>query len=512
MKKIVSDKNIFLFSYKLWIGFFIINIIFISCTLAQKTKQIHIEKANSLEYDVNLGKDVQRLIGDVVLRHDSILLYCDSAYFYSSSNNVDAYGNVHIKQNDTLNLFGDKLYYKGDQKTADIHGNVELVDNKIILTTDALFYDLTTKVASYNTGGKIVDDQNQLTSIIGKYYSAVKEFFFKDSVVVVNPRYTMKSDTLKYNTASGVAYFYGPTRIYGEENFIYTESGWSDTKNNVSELNKNPWYRKKTNFLKGDSLFYNRNTGIGKAIRNVTMADTAQKILINGDFAYRDERNNWAFVTENAVLIQVNKSDSLFMHADSLIAIGDTATSVKALFAYNKVRYYKSDLQGVCDSLVYLIADSVLTMYKDPVIWSDSNQLIADTIIIIITKNEIKQLYLQNAAFITSIDDSARYNQVKGKNMVGYFEKNDLKRLDVFSNGQSVYYLRDDKQALIGINKSESDDIVIYFQENNISRIKLLTNPKAILYPDGELEEKELLLKDFRWEEEKRPQHKNDIF
>ncbi|MGD0711162.1 MAG: OstA-like protein [Bacteroidales bacterium] len=492
-------------------AFFLTLLLCPALSFSQKTTKIDLVNANTLEYNKQLGENVKRLIGSVVLKHDSTYLYCDSAYLNSESNNVDAYGHVRINSG-TVIINGEVLNYDGDSRNAVMHRNVSMTDNKMTLTTDLLTYNTRTDIGNYTTGGKIVDPDNVLTSNIGYYYAGKKQFFFKKNVVLVNPKYTMRSDTLMYNTETEVSYFYGPTTIVSKENFIYCENGWYNSQNDIAQFNKNAYFKNKEQKLSGDSLYYDRKIGYGKALNNITALDTVQKITIQGDYGEYWEKPGITLVTKKAVLIQAIEKDSLFLHADTLKAFTDSTGAGKRLFAFHHAKFFKTDMQGVADSIYYSFKDSVIYMYKRPMLWTDKNQLSGDTINIHLSHGEIKQLNIYSSSFIISRDDSIRYNQIKGKNLVGHFIENKLHRIDVFGNGETIYYVRDDKTKLIGVNKAEADNLLIFVKENAIKTITFLTKPEAVLYPEKDLSINDVRLKNFKWEEENRPCDRYDIF
>lgn len=491
------------------IVFFLILFPFLS--FSQKTTKIDLINANTLEFDKKIGEDVKRLIGNVILKHDQTFLYCDSAYLHSESNSVDAFGNVRINS-DSVTIYSEILHYDGDTKTAHADKNVKMIDNKMVLVTDHLTYNTKSNIGNYTTGGKITDPENVLTSTIGYYYVDEKQFYFKKNVVLVNPRYTMRSDTLVYNTETEVSHFYGPTTIVSKENLIYCENGWYNSNNDIAQFNKNAYFTNKVQKLNGDSLYYDRKIGFGKAFNNITAIDTVQHITMKGNYAEYYEKLGKSMVTKKAVLIQDIDGDSLFLHADTLKAFFDTTGAGKTLFAYNHAKFFKSDLQGLGDSIVYSFKDSTIFMYTKPMIWSDKNQLSADTIMIFLRKNQVKQMNLYSSSFIISKDDSIRFNQIKGKNLVGHFINNKLNKINVYGNGETVYYVRDDKNKLVGVNKAVADNLLIFVNENQIKSITFLTKPEATLYPEKDLSKNDVRLKNFKWEEDKRPADEFDIF
>jgi len=478
----------------------------------QKTTKIRLIQAGSMQYDKRLDENVKRLIGDVIFEHDSAYLLCDSAYMHDATNNLEAFGNVRIKVNDSLNIYSDLLNYDGNNKIAYLNENVRLVDNNTVLTTNHLVYDRNTKIAHYYDGGKIVDTENKLTSFIGYYYTNSKEFFFKDSVVLINPKYTITSDTLMYNTTSEISYFLGPSYITSDENIIYCENGWYNTLTDISRFSRNAYFQKREQIIKGDSLYYNRNTGLGKATNNVTMVDTTQNVIVKGNNSMYYENDGYSFMTDSATAILIDEADSLFLHADTLKVIFDREQQAQALFAYYKTKFYKNDIQGKCDSLVYNFGDSTITLFDQPVIWSEDNQLIADTIVLLTKNNQIEKMLLIHSALIISKNDTNCFNQIKGKNMISFFKDNELYKIMVKGNSETIYYVREEDNALIGINQARSSEMLIYLENKEFKTITYIDRPDATLYPEEEIPPQERKLKGFIWLDEIRPKNKFDIF
>lgn len=483
-------------------------------SFAQKKTKVELLNANTLEYDESLGKNVRRLIGDVRLKHEDAIMTCDSAYMYAETNSFDAFGNVHIFQGDSVQLFGDSLKYNGNTRKAQLNGNVKLIDKDMTLTSTNLNYDMKSKMGYYHSGGTIISHKNSinLKSNQGYYYTNSKEFFFKDKVVLKHPQYEMFSDTLKYNTFSEITYFFGPTRIISDSNLIYCENGWYDTRNDVSQYSKNAYLFSKEQKLYGDSLYYNRKAGYGKAFKNITIIDTVQKIMVNGDYAIHYEKENRSLVTGKTLLTMIFENDSLFLHSDTLLSVFDSTQTHRTLYAFHKVKFYKKDMQGKCDSLVYTMQDSLIRLYYDPVLWSDENQLTAEYIEIKMHDGKAEKLEMVNTSFIITQEDSVKFNQIKGKNMTGYFVDNQLSVVDVREDGETVYYAKEDNGSYIGVNKAQSTDIRIYLEDKAVNKITFLKKPQATLYPLDQVKSDELILNGFNWRSSIRPKSKEEIF
>jgi len=482
---------------------------------AQKKEKIEVIQADDLFGTKRKGENAQRLIGDVIFKHKNALMYCDSAYLYGSSNTIDAFGSIRINQGDTINLYGDFLTYQGNEQIANVTGEiVRLESPDFTLITDRLIYNRKLNTAKYFTGATIEskNDSNILVSDIGYFYANQSLFQFKDNVVLTNPCFIMNSDTLKYFTNTEVVNFLGPTTIVGDSNLIYCENGWYDTRKDQSQYYKNAYIISDNKKLEGDTLYYDRNLGFGKADGSIQITDTIENLIINGEHGRIFEKRDSAVVTDNSLLTQIFDNDSLFMRADTF-KVFQTAAGEENLLAYYGVRIYKSDLQGVCDSISYSFSDSTIRLFKDPILWSDQNQLTADTINIRTKNQKIHSLFLDQSSFIISEVDIKRYNQIKGKTMEGFFSEGKLKLIKVRGNGQTTYYGQDEAKKFIGVNVAESSNINVLLNKDGVEDITFLKMPKAKMHPMNELDdETELRYAGFQWLIEQKPTGKKSLF
>jgi lipopolysaccharide export system protein LptA len=494
----------------LLLSLFLLNVLF-SFGQEKKKKRIELRNAEVLEYDESLGHNARRLLGDVVFEHEGALMYCDSAYLYAD-NSMDAFSHVRINKGDSIKLFCEELNYNGNTEFAKAKRNVRLEDKEMTLTSQKLDYNMATERAWYNTGGKIVDSENTLTSKVGYYYSTVEEMFFKDSVTLVNEKYTLYCDTLRYNTESEVAFFLGPTKIISEENTILCNFGWYDTELDISQFSNNATVYSSDQSIRGDSLYYNKRRGYGIAIGNVIVADTAQDIILTGERAKYFEVGDMVVLTDSAVMIQDMGADSLFLHADTLLSIVDTLIDRRILFAYHHAKFFKPDMRGKCDSLVYSYADSTIRLYTDPIMWSDENQLTADSMWIQNRNGKIDKLYMKENAMIISEEDSAMYDQIKGNYMTGYFKEQKLRKVYVEGNGETIYFAGEDGAEPDNVNKAKASNLIINIEKNKVKDIVFLTQPDATLYPLNLVKINEMKLDGFNWRISERPEKMEDIF
>lgn len=499
---------------------------------SKKTTKIEILNANTLEYEEQGGENVKKLIGDVRLKHDDALMFCDSAYIYSANNTMDAYGHVRINQGDSLRLFGDSLKYDGNTKIAILRGDIRLINNDVTLTTNYLDYNRTDNVAYYYGGGTMINqkENNTLTSDQGYYYSNGEAFYFKKDVVLVNPDYKIEADTLNYNSASEIVNFLGPTTITSDDNFIYTEKGWYNTRSNKSKFYENAYLYSEEKLIEGDTLYYDRELGFGEIVCNGIITDTIENIILKGDVAHLYEKKDSAMITEEALMMQLFDDDTLYMHADtfkissqyvvydSLLNETDSSKikgdTIRTLYAYNHAKFYKKDMQGKADSIIYNFSDSTVNFHQQPVIWSKENQITADFIYLQMANGDIDKMYMKNKAFIISRVDSLteNYNQIKGKNMVGQFKDDELYKIDVMQNAETIYYPVDDDGKYIGVNKLSGSNMLIFLENNEINTITFIKSPEGELTPMKEINPKEILLKGFNWRILEQPQNMFDVF
>jgi lipopolysaccharide export system protein LptA len=474
--------------------------------LAQTKNKVEILAAQNFEFIKTGDKNISKLIGNVQLKQQNTLMYCDSALIYESENVVEAFSHVKINHNDSVTITGDYLLYDGNTKKALIKGNVVLVDNDMTLTTEQLDYDLANQFGYYDLGGKIVSKENVLTSRIGYYYARRNEFFFKQKVYLNNPNYVMVSDTLLYHTLKKTAYFFGSTQITSDKDKIICENGWYNTQTDQSQFSKNAIIFTDRKMLKADSLFYDRKAKLGKAFRRIHVYDSVQKLHLFGNTGISNGRTKITYVNgESYALKLMEKGDSLFLFSDTLL-VAEKLGKQKQLFkAYHEVRIFKSDMQAVCDSLVYIQEDSLMQLFKAPVMWSGVNQITSDTILFYINNGKLDSFNLLNNAMIISKEKGAHYNQIKGKNMSGAMDSSQLKDLLVFGNGQSIFYAKEDSLHYIGVNVIDCSEMNFEFMKGQIHKATFISSPDATLYPLDELKPEELRLKGFKWQEALRP-------
>ena len=481
----------------------------------QKSK-VYLIKSNVLRKDAK-SPDAQIVVGDVVFRHDSVYMYCDSACYYDKISSFEAFGNVRMEQGDTLFLYGDRLYYDGMTQIAQMRMNVRMENSSTTLLTDSLNYDRVYNLGYFFDGGTMMDAQNVLTSEWGEYSPATKQSVFNYNVKVEGPQFTLVSDTLRYNTVTKIANIVGPSDIYGSDNHIYSEAGFYNTQTGQADLYQRSVITNDGKQLTGDTLLYNRDTGVGEALHNMVFTDTINKNMMTGEYGYYNENTKSAFATDRALAIDFSQGDSLFLHADTLMMETfhlDTDSMFREVRAFHKVRFYRTDIQGVSDSLVFSSADSCLTMYRDPVLWNKNQQLLGEQIKIYMNDSTIDWAHIINQALSAEqlVVDSTLFNQVSGKEMKAYFKDGAMYKAVVDGSVRSIYYPMDSDSLLIGMNVSESSTLEAYLKDQKLERMVMKPKSTGTMYPMTQIPKEKSILQNFIWFDYLRPIDKNDIF
>ncbi|MBJ6108245.1 LPS export ABC transporter periplasmic protein LptC [Hymenobacter sp. BT523] len=456
------------------------------------------------------GVKIRKLLGNVSFQQDDVFLYCDSAYQYTETNQVEAFSNVRVVQSDTMTITGDRGFYDGTKRTARMTGNVVMRDTRMTLTTPALDYDLNRKTASYTQTGHLTDPQNTLDSEQGFYDTNSKVFVFKRNVHLVTPDSELNNDTLRYNTVSKIAYFNGPTRIKGKQGNLYAEGGTYNTITRVSNFKKNAKIDTPNYLLGGDQLVYDETKQYGVAKGHVSLISKKDNLTLRGDQGkyWRGLGRTKLYGGRPVVRNIGSQKDTLYMAADTLISIearpGQTTTRT-VLYAYPKVQIFRGNLQGICDSLTYDRQDSIIYLNQAPVLWQAKNQLTSDSMQIRSKRGKVDEMRLYGNAFAVSQDTLLNFNQTKGRSMMAYFRDNQLRRVDVLGNAESIFYALDNDTATTGMNRVLSANMRLLFLESKLNKITVLSNPEAKFIPPHELKPDDERLKGYKWRAAERP-------
>ena len=484
----------------------------------QKTSErVYLVHADRLRYDrFGAVPDAQVLNGNVQFRHKGAKLYCDSAYFYQASNSFKAFGNVRMYQGDTLSLFSDYAYYDGNDQMAEARHNVVLTHRKTKLYTDSLNYDRLYGIGYFFEGGKMVDKDNVLVSDWGEYDTETRVAVFNYDVDLKNPKFVLSTDTLHYDTRTSLAHIVGPSTITSGASVIHTSQGYYDTNKDFARLYGRSTLTNNGKTLTADSLFNDEKKAVSQGFGNVVYTDTVNKNEMNSNYFWYNDSTGFAFATDSAVLKDYSQGDTLFVHSDTMKVYTfnmNTDSVYRKAHCYNKVRAFRTDVQAVCDSLVYNTKDSCLTMYRDPIVWNANRQLLGEVIEVFMKDSTIDRAHVVNQALsVEMLPDSTKFNQIASREMFGFFNKGQLYKTEAVGNVQCVYYFQDDKDSsLISMTYLETDTMRMTMENRQLQSI-WTCKQQGTMYPITQIPPSKRELPSFAWFDYVRPRDKHDIF
>jgi len=487
-------------------------------------------------------KKVQSLYGHVELKQENTLFFCDSVAMNQSSNYIEAFGHVHINDRDSMNIYSQYMKYFVDKKLIIFKKQVQLTDSKGVLTTEELQYDRNTRIGVYSNGGKVVNGTTVVTSKEGTYFSDTKEVLFRKNVVLKDPAYGLKADSLLYNSQSRIATFITLTYIQDSGGrTILTRDGYYDLLNHRAQFIERATMTDSSQTVTADSIRFDDSTGISIARGNAIFRDTSQGTTVMADLMIANKKTNSLFATQNPLMIlKQEEGDSIYVRADtlysgplpdSLVTITDSSGSRDTMYyrkaitvskssdssnrflqGFHHVRIYSDSLQAVSDSLFYNGKDSVFQLFTNPIVWAGGYQLTGDTIYLYTKDKKPKRLYVfENGLAISKTGDNM-YNQIKGKTLNGYFKDGVIDYMRAKGNAESIYFIKDDSMALVGVNRVNSADIIdMMFVNKELNKVVLRNDPDAIMYPIHRVNLEDMRLKEFKWLDDRRPKSKSEI-
>ncbi len=449
----------------------------------------------------------ERLIGSVKMKNQSSLIYCDSAHFFRNQNMARLFGNVRIEDvEDPVKTKSAYAEYDGTTKIAKLRTQVVFSNEETTLYTEFLDYDRSSNVATYFNTGKVMDSVNVLTSERGRYEINLERITFTEDVVLVNPDYTMKTNYLVYLTIPKTAETKGLTNLISKEgNTLDAQKGsFYDTQAKQFRFYDGV-VETEDSRVKADELFYKELEGYYEGKDNVRVLNKERQVEVFGDVGKYWEERGYSEVYGKALVRKYFERDTLYMAADTLISQDSEADSAKYLLAFNSIRLIKSDLAGLADSLVYNYSDSTIQLFQDPVIWNNKSQISADSMVFYIQNEELDHVFMKDNSFAITTDTLSNFNQMKGREMTGYFKDGEISRLEIDGNGESLYYALESDTLTQGINSTLSANIRMVFREGAIRRVTYGVKPDGKFIPIQKLEEKDSRLDGFRWRIEEMP-------
>ncbi|MEM9143991.1 MAG: OstA-like protein [Bacteroidota bacterium] len=496
-------------------------------TLKEQPKDTTAGHRINVVYGANFIKDEAKFPGAFIFKKDTRQvqfehagadLWCDIAIHYQKENRLKAIGHIRLQQGDSVLMTSGKIDYDGNTQMAKAWENVILENNegeqKTILTTDTLYFDRVKQESFYNSFGTIVDSANTLTSEIGRYFLELRKYRFLDSVHIHNPQYTLDSEQLDYYETSKNAYMYGPSTITGEEYKIYCERGFYDTQIEQGYGIKNTRIDYNNRIIEGDSVYFDKATEFASATNNIVVTDTVNDGIIRAHYAEVFKAKDSLFATKRAVSISLMEQDSLYVHGDTLMVTGKP--DARIIRAFHNAKFFKTDMSGKCDSIHTEEKSGLTQLIRNPVLWNGDNQMTGDSIHLISDKKteELDSLKVLDNAFIISLDSISMqgYNQAKGKDLFGQFVDNELQIIDLVKNTEVIYYMYNDDDELIGIDKTICSAIRMNITNNDVEELTFFVNPDGDIFPEKDLPPESRKLKGFIWRGDERIMSKDAIF
>jgi lipopolysaccharide assembly outer membrane protein LptD (OstA) len=481
--------------------------------IAQKKSKIIIDNADFAEKNENLLPGAALLTGNVRVNHQGIVMTCNKAYYFETENYIKAFGNVQMVQGDTLYLNSKYAEYNGEIKQAFATGDVVMRSPESTLVTDTINFDRNLQEAFYRTNGTITNNDNILKSKSGRYFAKEKKFHFETAVTITNPKYVVKTNNLNYYTNSGHSYLFGPSTITSKKDFIYTENGFYNTKKNTGHFLDKSYIKYNDRRISADSLYFDRAKDFASGTRNVKITDSINKAIIKGHYGEIYKQKDSLFITKHAVAINLLEKDSVYIHAKKMLVTGPEGNRI--IRAFSNARFYKKDMSGKCDSIHSNQKKALTQLIGKPIMWNLDKQITGEKMHLIGNNNteKLDSLKVLNAAFMISKDTiGLGFNQVKGQNLYGKFRNNKMYEADVVKNTEVIFYMRNDKNELIGINKNLSSKINMTLADNKIETITFFKTVDGDIYPEKDLPENARKLRGFLWRGEERILTKEDIF
>lgn len=458
--------------------------------------KVEIRQAAELTYDKLSGIPARRLIGNVILAQKDVLLYCDSAWLFESTNRAECYGFVRITQGEKFSGTCGFLSYDGNTRQAIMDSNVNLVDGETTLTTNRLDYNTATKIGYYTTGAVIKRPDGTLTSVKGTYNSPLKTFFFREKVTIDNSELALRSDSLNYQTDIRRADLLSFTTIVTPDSRIKTERGWYNTKSKDMYLYQNTEVLfDSVQFIRADTLFYQKEADKGYGKCFVHVYDSVQKLAVWADDIRFNRKTGRILASQAPYMAFPGEEDTLWLQADTLWREKSVTDSSTLLKAWNKVNGMQEKLIFACDSLVYIEKDSVFRFYTAPIIFSDEYQITGKFMELFSKNKALDRLLVHEDAFLLKTEDSLRHSQVKGREAIARIENKKMKNILMEGNAESIYWLKDEQKKYIGANTLQCAEILVEMKDGQADQLHFFKKPDGKLIPFKKTDPETLKLK-----------------
>lgn len=482
-----------------------------------KGGEIIVRHADQISYDEALLPGVQIFVGHVEFFHDGIILKCDSANFFQGDNSFAAFDNVSMRQGDTLSLKCKYLFYDGNTQVAQARTGVVLQHRQSTLYTDSLDYDRLYSMGYFFEGGKLIDDSNMLTSDWGQYDAQERQAVFNYNVKLKSKDYDMSTDTLYYNVLTKDARAAGRSEVYSGTTTIKTKNGIFNTTSNKAILLNRSEVEDKGSSIVADSIVYDKDNRIAEGFGDFVYSDDKNKTILTGDYCYYNDSTSYCLAHGKALVKNYSEPDTLYLHADTLKVLSynlRTDSAYRVVHGYYHSRSYRTDVQSVADSLFFNSKSRILSLYGNPVVWSQRNQIVGEEIHTFFNDSTIDSIRVINQALVCEKLDSLHYNQITSKDMYMYFDTGQMEECRAVQNVKINYFQLDDKVAdtiVVSMNHAETSLMRLFFENKKVHSV-WTSEVDGRMYPILFVDKPQLYLENFVWLDYMRPKNKDDVF
>jgi lipopolysaccharide export system protein LptA len=480
--------------------------------------RVYLVHADILKFDqFGPNPDAQIVKGRVHFTHKGASLWCDSAYFFQESNSVKAFGHVRYVQGRELSLVAKRASYDGMRQLLEARNNVVLHHGNKVLYTDSLDFDRFNNYAYFFEGGRLVDGKDRLSSDWGDYNTQTREAVFWYNVKMHSSNRIITTDELHYDTKKSIAHVVGPSKIIQKGSVINTTDAYFNSKTDKAEMYSRSTVTDKNKVITGDSLFYSKKTGLARGYGNVIYVDKKNKNQLLGHRLVYNEKTGRGWATGHALAKEYSQKDTLYMHADSMKIYTfniNTDSVYRKVHCFKHAKVFRSDVQAICDSLIYNSKDSCMTMYKDPIAWNTDRQILGEIIKVYLQDSTVREAHVIGQALsIELMPDKKHYNQLSSKEITTYFVKGNVRRVVASGNVKTVYFPVDDKDSTLqGLVYTETDTMKLYISPER--KLQKIWTPKnqSVMYPMTQIPPNKYKLPEFAWFDNLRPTGPADVF
>ena len=410
--------------------------------------------SDSLAYDGTLR--IADLFGEVILLNGDQQLFTNRLR-YNMNTKVATYFEGATLSNDSTQLTSKRGYYYVETKEAFFKDSVVVVDPQFNLRSDTLkfntetkvvtflgptlitsdtskvycedgFYDTENSVAEFTQNAQFKKGGQEATADTIRYDGTKKEYRLQGNAQFQEGSRKATADIIRYDEEKDITFLTGQANFRDSTQNIVADEIIYDAKKETYSTRGRSVISDPPQILKADQVDFRESEGLGLALGNVIWQDTSANLTIVCDRADYNQETDYLKASggrsNRPMLITLVEDDSLFLTSDTLLSLRQDTISTdssRLLLAYNDVRIFKSDLQAVCDSLVYNTSDSLFHFYQDPIVWSDTSQFIADTVTMLLKENKLDRIFLLNNSLIINSPDERFFNQIKGKNITAIF-------------------------------------------------------------------------------------------